>query len=1120
MNYLRLRWIGWLLLLGIVQVSAQPETPLPRFEQIPAERSGITCVNRLPEGRYRNIIVYQYYYNGGGVGIGDLNGDGLPEVVLTQNIEPNKLYLNRGNFRFDDVSETAGIRAVGAASWSTGVALADVNQDGRLDIYISRSGNLQPENRKNLLYLNQGNDAEGVPHFKEEAAKWGLDEAGYSIQTVFLDYDRDGDLDAFVMNHGMGFFNEDPQVTLTARDPYSGDKLLQNQNGSFVDVTESAGINSTAIGYGLGVAVEDFNRDGWPDLYVSNDFLEHDYLYLNQQDGTFRESIHTATRHISNYSMGNDAADINNDGWPDVMVVDMVAEDNRRLKANMSGMNPDDFQLLLDNGFHHQYMFNTLHLNQGNDLFSDVAQLAGVSNTDWSWAPLLADFDNDGWKDLFVSNGLRKDVRNTDFRNAFGDLLEKVAADPNRTDLSVAEWQAALATMPSERVPNYAFRNRGDLSFEKVSAEWGLDTPGFSNGAAYGDLDGDGDLDVVVSNIDEAPFVYRNQTVERKEGHFLRIQLEGPPTNRQGLGVQVRVRIGQDWQYHRAYAIRGYQSSVEPVVHIGLGRAATVDELVAVWPDGRQNRLTDVEANQVLTLRYVAAQSESASVQTVQKGPFEAVAAAAVGLDFRHRENDFDDFEQEVLLPHKMSRFGPALATADVNGDGREDVFVGGAIGQSGQLFLQQADGTFAAQETLFDPQCEDLDAAFFDLDGDGDADLYVVSGGNEYAEGDVRLADRLYLNDGTGYFSRFQGLMPELTVSGACVRPFDFDGDGDMDLFIGGRQKPGAYPLPGSSYLLENDEGFLLDVTAERAPELASIGRVTDAVWTDYDSDGDADLLVVGEWMPLVLLENTNGSFARKAMPIHCEGQDALTQLSQTTGWWSSLIAADLDGDGDDDYVAGNLGLNYKYKASPEAPFEVYSDDFDGNGERDIVLSYYQNGESFPLRGRSCSSQQIPLLKQKFPSYNEFASATLTDVYGDLGLMQALHYEAHTFASYYIENRGTEWLFRPLPNEAQLSSLNAIIPHDFTGDGQPDLLLAGNLYASEVETPRNDASVGLLLCGDGKGTWQSIPAWESDFYAPGDVKKTAMIPWRDAWLVLVANNDGQLQAFRWQAKK
>ena len=1082
-------------------------------------QTGVDFANRLVESRYRNVIQYNYYYNGGGVAVGDVDGDGRPDLFFTGNLVPNRLYLNKGNFQFEDVTERAGVAGPGGPSWCTGAAMADLNADGHLDLYVSRSGNLQPENRRNLVYLGRGDGT-----FEERGEALGLDDAGYSVHAAFLDYDKDGDVDVFVLNHGFGTFDAEAIPRLRAEpDPYRGDKLYENRGGRFVDVTAEAGITSTAFGFGLGVAAGDLDGDGWDDLYVSNDFFEHDYLYLNNGDGTFREVVKEATRHLSNFSMGNDIADVNRDGLLDVMVLDMAADDHRREKANMSGMDPETFWSFVRQGYHYQYMFNTLHLNRGTlssgrpdeekiPVFSDIAQLADVAATDWSWAPLFADFDSDGWPDLFVTNGLRKDARNTDFVGHVKAVFAEVNADPARSDLTDAEWEDLLARMPSEKISNYVFQNSGDLTFADRTSAWGLDQPSFSNGAAFADLDLDGDLDLVVNNIDEEAFLYENHASERGGAHYLRVRLRGSAQNRLGLGARVRVRAGDAVQYQPFFTSRGYQSSVEPVLHFGLGTVDVASEVVVEWPDGKTSRLTDVRADQVIEVDYSGAVGGESvagrpSVQTSE--PLFAGVTDEVNIAYRHRENDYDDFAREPLLPHKMSAFGPSLATGDVDGDGLEDFYVGGAAGASGELFVQREDGTFRAAGWDLDPEHEDLGATFFDADGDGDLDLYVVSGGNAFDIGSPLLQDRLYLNDGRGRFARTSGALPEMRTSGSRVRPADYDGDGDTDLFVGGRLVPGHYPQPAASYLLENDGGRFTDVTPRLAPELTEAGMVTDAAWSDYDTDGDLDLVVVGEWMPFTVYEQDASAEAGRRF-IRTE------PLRQTSGWWFSVAAADLDGDGDDDYVAGNLGLNYKYEASPEAPFQVYADDFDRSGTRDIVLSYYDDGTEVPLRGRSCSAQQVPQIKQKFPTYTAFASATLADVYTRAALSEALHYEAHTFASVYLENRGGgELVMEKLPQEAQLSSINAILPRDVNGDGRLDLVTAGNLYASEVETPRNDAGIGLVLLGDGQGGFRPLPATESGFLAGGDAKDLAWVETERGPLVLVANNDGRLEAWR-----
>ncbi len=1076
---------------------SQEEFPTPLFELHSPEQTGIHFINQLPEDRYRNIIAYQYYYNGGGVAIADFDNDGLPDIFFTANLGSYGLYQNKGNFSFKDVTASSGLAQNGASSWSTGVATVDINSDGYVDLYISRSGNLQPENRKNLLFINKGNF-----QFEEVADEYGLDDPGYSIQSVFFDFDKDGDLDMYLANHGFEFFDAKDIPRLKAeRHPYSGDKLYENIGGYYVDVSSRAGIKSYAFGYGLGIGVADLNRDGWEDIYVSNDFFEHDYLYINNRDGTFSEKIKTATRHISNFSMGNDIADFNNDGWPDIMVLDMVAEDNRRLKSNMSGMDPQTFWAFVEKGYHYQYMFNTLHLNRGNGTFSEIAQLAGVSNTDWSWAPLWADFDNDGYLDLFITNGLRKDARNTDFRNHFKAKLEEVANDPSRNLLTDEEWRTYLELIPSEKIPNYAFKNSGSLVFEKVSEVWGLSQPSWSNGAAYGDLDQDGDLDLVVNNIDQEAFIYENHT-ENSGSNYVRVSLEGDSLNTLAIGAKLKIVTEGLTQFRHVQPSRGYQSSVEPDIHVGLGRVTRIELLEVNWPDGSMSQHKDLPVNQTIHIKKEQVVL-SQVLQDSTESYFQHISPQMFELTFVHKENEFDDFQREILLPHKMSQWGPKISVADVNGDGLEDFYIGGAKGQSGVVYVQEQGGTFLSYTLGEEITSEDMGSAFFDADGDGDLDLWVVSGGNEAMANSGEYRDRLYINDGQGNFTLSNEAIPDIRTSGSCVRPMDWDQDNDIDVFVGGRQTPGTYPLSGQSYLLENRNGIFYDVTEAKAPGLKEKGMITDAQWKDIDKDGDEDLVVVGEWLPLIIWVNEGDVFEEKHI------------LPKTEGWWNCVEIIDIDGDGDEDIIGGNLGLNYKYKASDETPFELYYADFDQNGKGDIVLSYYQNGEQYPLRGKSCSSQQIPSIKNKFPTYNLFSEANMEEIYGDMGLDKALNYKAYSFASSWFEQLPEgEWKRHDLPLMAQLSSIQSIVSDDINDDGNLDLILGGNMYGSEIETPRNDAACGLVLLGIGGGEFQVLSVKESGLYIPGDVRDIQKILIDNKSCLLVGNNDGPLEIF------
>ncbi|MDX2302088.1 MAG: VCBS repeat-containing protein [Microscillaceae bacterium] len=1074
------------------------------FKLLSSTESGVTFENTLTENDSVNYFTYPYLYMGGGVSIGDINNDGLADIYLTGNMVKNKLYLNKGNMKFEDISAKAGVE--GDSRWMTGCTMADVNGDGFLDIYVSVSGKSAP--RENLLYINNGDLT-----FTEKAKEYGVADPGNSTQATFFDYDQDNDLDLFVANYPITPFSTPNGTYRYLMDNVTlenSSHLYRNEGGEkFTDVTKDAGMLN--FGLSLSATSADINQDGWADLYVSNDFSTPDFFYINNGDGTFSEKLREATRSTSMFGMGTDIGDFNNDGLLDIVQMDMNPADNRRNKANMASMNPDLFWSGVQMGFHYQYMQNSLQLNNGlhNGLpnFSNIARLAGISSTDWSWTPLFVDLDNDGWKDIFISNGTRRDINNKDF---FHDVKEK-------PDLKKNPLKYALQ-IPSEKVDNYAFKNNGDLTFSNVIKDWGLSFEGFSNGAAYGDLDNDGDLDLIVSNIDSLVSIFENQTSNLKKNHFLQFKPKGPQGNVFALGTKVEIKTGKQIQVQELTMTRGFQSSVQPLIHFGLGTLTQVEQAVVTWPDGKQQILKNLKADQIIELKYTDAQVPQVLSAQTGKPLFEEISQE-LGVEYLHREDNYNDFEYEPLLPHSMSKFGPGLATGDVNGDKLEDFFVGAATNSTGKLYLQTEEGKFepaASQPWQLDSLHEDMGAAFFDAEGDGDLDLYVVSGGNSYRKHSPNLQDRLYLNDGKGNFEKNKTALPKMQTSGSCVIPADFDGDGDMDLFVGGRVLSQSYPRAPRSYILRNESVGkkikFTDITSQIAPELAEVGMVTDAEWVDYDGDKDLDLVVVGEWMPLSFFKNEKGKFKNMTQTYG---------LEKTTGWWFSIQSADFDKDGDRDFIVGNLGLNYKYRANEKESFDVYSDDFDKNGRLDIVLGYYNNGIQYPVRGRQCSSEQIPIIQYKFETYNEFASATLEDVYSEQNLKTALHYQAWTFATSYVENLGNgKFAVKKMPNFAQLSSVNDFITEDFNQDGNLDIILAGNLHASEVETPRNDAGIGLLLLGNGKGDFSPVSMPESGILLKYDLKKLALIKSDQHWLLLAANSNGPLQIYGIKPKK
>ncbi len=1063
------------------------------FELLSPGRSGIKFANNLTEDVEQNYLNFEYIYNGGGVAIGDINNDGLPDVYFSGNEVPNKLYLNKGDLKFEDITDVAGVAA--DDGWYTGVSMVDINSDGWLDIYVCKSDwrKKGEYNRQNLLYINQKDGT-----FEEKAKAYGLAENGYSIQASFFDYDKDGDLDVYITNHPMEFGSpvKDRDRKVANPPDATRDKLYENTGkNNFREIGKKAGIVNYA--HGLGIVTADIDKDGWIDIYVTNDYEEPDFLYINQKDGTFKEEVQKMTNHISLFAMGVDIADINNDGWADIMTTEMLPENYKRSKTNMASMNPEKLTRMVKGGMHHQYMHNSLQLNRGNGRFSEISQLAGISKTDWSWACLLDDYDNDGLKDLFVANGYKRDVFDKDFAKESAKIIAKNNGKVPLHDL--------YEIMPSTKLTNYIYKNNGDLTFTNVSDQWGMDQKTFSQGAAIADLDQDGDLDLVINNLDDEAMIYENKA-SGNGNNYLKLKLKGKLFNTNGLGAKVTLNYNGTKQFKEMIMVRGFQSSSEPVMHFGLGDLSQIDEVIVEWLDGKTSVMKAVKTNQTLSLDYKDANG-SKNISAASNQLFVEETNKILDQPFKHKENKFDDYKVQVLLPHKLSQLGPFTTTGDVNGDGLEDFYIGGAMNQTGALYLQTSKGFKRKKVSAFekDKSHEDMDALFFDADQDGDLDLYVVSGGTELPAKDAFYHDRLYTNNGKGIFTKSSEI-PETLASGSCVEAFDYDQDGDLDLFVGGRVIPNMYPYSTQTYLLRNDNGTFVDVAIETSREMVLQGMVTDAVWTDFNKDGAYDLIVVGEWMPVKFFQNQSGNFVEVTEQMG---------MSETTGWWNTITESDIDGDGDQDFILGNLGSNYKFHASPEKPFHIYSADFDGNKSMDIVLVKYDGDNEVPVRGRQCSSEQMPFVAQKFPSYNSFADAKVEDIFGE-NLEKALHYEAKLFESILLINDGGTYRIKKLPVEAQFSSVNSILTADFNQDGHLDLLLGGNLFGSEAETTRADASLGLLLTGNGEGDFKAMTPKTSGFNIPYDVKNMELIKIgkNKKAAVLVACNDDALRVF------
>ena len=1096
-NYFAILAMCSMLAISCAKKQGQP----PRFELLDSKQTHVDFVNRLVETDTMNIVGFEYMYNGAGVAIGDVNNDGLKDVYLTGNQASDRLYLNKGDFEFEDISQSAGI---GSTGWSNGVTMTDINGDGLLDIYVSRGGTREwpKKDWANRLFVNQGDGT-----FKDMAKAYGVADTGYSMQAVFFDYDKDGDKDLYVLTNALVNYNRNTSKYKTNDgSAQSTDRLYRNNgDGTFTNISTEAGI--TMEGFGLGISVCDINKDGWLDLYISNDFLTDDLLFVNNQDGTFTDQLTQYFKHLSYNGMGNDVADLNNDGNPELFTVDMFPNSNQRIKQTMMKPSLDVFTHNRAIGYAPQYVRNTLQLNNGNETFSEIGQFSGIYNTDWSWAPLIADFDNDGLNDIFITNGYRRDITNLDYQS----YTQRPSKYQTEDELIQGELER-VSDLPEVKLSNYIYKNNGDLTFSQKIEEWGLDQPLYSNGAAFADLDNDGDLDLVVNNIDDPVSIYKNNTMEFSNAEdpvsFLTINLKG--SDKDDLtGTEVWLYNNGKTQYKFASTVRGYLSTMDSELHFGLGNATKVDSLVVNWKNGTSQTLRDVKANQKLVLNESDANSlENEGVSKGGPKMFHEVAMD-LGIDYTHTEDDFDEFKLQTTLLKMNTKLGPGIAVGDINGDGLDDFFVGGTKENKGKLFVQVDGSRFVEKPIGCAPLREDMGVVFVDLDADGDLDLLSVDGGGIEEMARLDYEDMVYFNDGQGNFT-CQSILKRKS-RGSGVELADYDKDGDLDIFIAGRVINGFYPKSPKSYLLRNDKTGFTDVTASTMPK-QDMGMVSDAIWTDFDNDGWFDLIAVGEFMEITFLKNNKGKF---------EDVTASTGLEYTNGWWNSITSGDFDADGDIDYVVGNFGLNSDFKCSPEQPLTIYTKDFDGNGTIDPLISCYREGQEHLIHTRDILVDQISAMKGKFKDYESYAQADFDEVKKAVGLDKADQMKVYNFASSYIENLGNgKFAIRALPNEVQFSPVFGILTGDYNHDGNLDLLVSGNQYDIEPFIGQSDASIGYCLLGDGHGGFSVLKPSESGLSISGSAKGSATLDLGDGREVMLFGiNSGKLKAYQLDAE-